>query len=104
MQRTGHRRRIAGHVTRPATRLAGFGPLKFRSPMNDVAIPAAAAPPAARAAPLSPAWLSSRALLAWWGLSLVLLLAFLGNPPVQRTQEARVLETAREILNGDRRR
>src|SRR5438094_9141745 len=30
--------------------------------------------------------------------SLVLMFLFLGTPPVQRTQEARVLETAREML------
>src|SRR4051794_3365839 len=37
-------------------------------------------------------------LLASWAGSLVVLLAFIGRPPVQRTQEARVLETAREML------
>jgi 4-amino-4-deoxy-L-arabinose transferase-like glycosyltransferase len=44
-----------------------------------------------------------RMLVAWLA-TLVLLLAFLGTPPVQRTQEARVLVTAREMLQlgGDR--
>jgi 4-amino-4-deoxy-L-arabinose transferase-like glycosyltransferase len=42
--------------------------------------------------------LPRRGLLACWAGSLVLLLAFIGGPPVQRTQEARVLETAREML------
>src|SRR3954466_14463941 len=37
-------------------------------------------------------------LLAGWAGSLVILLTFIGRPPVQRTQEARVLETAREML------
>jgi 4-amino-4-deoxy-L-arabinose transferase-like glycosyltransferase len=37
-------------------------------------------------------------MLLAWVASLVLLLAFLGTPPVQRTQEARVLVTAREML------
>jgi 4-amino-4-deoxy-L-arabinose transferase-like glycosyltransferase len=35
--------------------------------------------------------------LAWFG-ALVLMLAMLATPPVQRTQEARVLQTAREML------
>src|SRR4051812_5149855 len=39
-----------------------------------------------------------RLLLAGWAGSLVVLLTFIGRPPVQRTQEARVLETAREML------
>jgi 4-amino-4-deoxy-L-arabinose transferase-like glycosyltransferase len=33
--------------------------------------------------------------------ALVLMLTFLGRPPVSRTQEARVLQTAREMLGGD---
>ena len=36
--------------------------------------------------------------VALWVAVVVLMLAFLGRPPVQRTQEARVLETAREML------
>src|SRR5438105_3656238 len=42
----------------------------------------------------------TRALLVLWLLSGVLWLAFLGGPDVSRTQEARVLETAREMLGG----
>ena len=45
-----------------------------------------------------PWWLSPRALLAWWLLAGAALLFGLGVPPVQRTQEARVLECAREML------
>ena len=52
--------------------------------------------PAARAPPR--AVIPRRVLLGCWAGSLVLLLAFVGGPPVQRTQEARVLETAREML------
>lgn len=37
-------------------------------------------------------------LVALWGLSLVILLFGIGHPPVTRTQEARVLETARQML------
>jgi 4-amino-4-deoxy-L-arabinose transferase-like glycosyltransferase len=44
---------------------------------------------------------STRAILALWVLSGVLLFAFLGTPPVTRTQEARVLETARQMLGSD---
>jgi 4-amino-4-deoxy-L-arabinose transferase-like glycosyltransferase len=33
--------------------------------------------------------------------ALALMLAFLGHPPVSRTQEARVLQTAREMLGGN---
>lgn len=40
----------------------------------------------------------SRLPLLAWLLSGVLLLTFLGAPPVTRTQEARVLETARQML------
>jgi 4-amino-4-deoxy-L-arabinose transferase-like glycosyltransferase len=40
------------------------------------------------------------ALLGLWMLSLVILLAALGVAPVSRTQEARVLETARQMLGG----
>ncbi len=40
----------------------------------------------------------TRAILALWVASLVLLTLFLRNPPVTRTQEARVLETARQML------
>src|SRR5262245_52160463 len=39
----------------------------------------------------------SLVLLAWVA-TLPLLLLMLGTPPVQRTQEARVMETAREML------
>jgi 4-amino-4-deoxy-L-arabinose transferase-like glycosyltransferase len=38
-------------------------------------------------------------VLAWFGV-LVLMLMMLGLPPVQRTQEARVLQTAREMLGS----
>lgn len=47
-----------------------------------------------------PAWV----VLVLWVLALPVLLAGLGTPVVQRTQEARVLETAREMFeSGDRR-
>jgi 4-amino-4-deoxy-L-arabinose transferase-like glycosyltransferase len=39
-------------------------------------------------------------LLTLWVASLIVLLAGLGTPVVQRTQEARVLETAREMLTA----
>ncbi len=39
-------------------------------------------------------------LLSLWILAGLLLLVAVGGPPVQRTQEARVLETAREMLDG----
>lgn len=42
-------------------------------------------------------WLSKRALLTWWFIAGAALQLGLGLPPVQRTQEARVLETAREM-------
>lgn len=42
--------------------------------------------------------LSPRAALLFWLATLPLLLAGLGTPVTQRTQEARVLETAREML------
>ena len=42
--------------------------------------------------------LSPRALVLLWILSGVVLLIGLGNPPVSRTQEARVLETARQMI------
>jgi 4-amino-4-deoxy-L-arabinose transferase-like glycosyltransferase len=45
--------------------------------------------------------LSARAVGGLWLLSGALLLAFLGTPPVTRTQEARVLETARQMLGAD---
>src|SRR5690348_9181506 len=41
------------------------------------------------------------AIVALWIASLMLLTLFLGNPPVTRTQEARVLETARQMLGRD---
>ena len=47
-----------------------------------------------------PSWVfrvSRAALLGLWVISLLLLLAGLGRPVAQRTQEARVLETAREM-------
>jgi 4-amino-4-deoxy-L-arabinose transferase-like glycosyltransferase len=44
--------------------------------------------------------LSRPMLLALWIASGVLLLLFLGRAPVQRTQEARVMETAREMLDA----
>src|SRR5688500_14894710 len=37
-------------------------------------------------------------LLAMWALAGVALMLFLNRAPVQRTQEARVMETAREML------
>jgi 4-amino-4-deoxy-L-arabinose transferase-like glycosyltransferase len=51
-------------------------------------------------APVPPFRLSSRAVFALWIVSLLILLAGLGRPVVSRTQEARVLETAREMLGG----
>lgn len=48
------------------------------------------------APPLSP----KRPLLLGWLASAVVLCAFLGTAPVQRTQEARVLETAREMVGS----
>src|SRR5436190_11120232 len=48
--------------------------------------------------------LSRPALLALWIASLALLLCGLGSAPVRRTQEARVLETAREMVGEDFRR
>jgi len=48
----------------------------------------------------SPWWLSGRAIIAWWLLAGAALLFGIGAPPVQRTQEARVLECAREMLGG----
>ena len=42
-------------------------------------------------------WLSSRALVAWWIIGGAGLVFAIGVPPVQRTQEARVLEAAREM-------
>ncbi len=42
--------------------------------------------------------MSSRSLWILLALSLPLMLLFVGDPPVQRTQEARVLETARQML------
>ena len=45
-----------------------------------------------------PWWLSRGALLAWWILAGIALGFAVGVPPVQRTQEARVLETAREMM------
>src|SRR5438132_1349654 len=47
--------------------------------------------------------LPPRVLFALWVLSGALLLLFLSSAPVQRTQEARVLETAREMLGKDAR-
>jgi 4-amino-4-deoxy-L-arabinose transferase-like glycosyltransferase len=44
---------------------------------------------------------STSLLLALWFLALPLLLAGLGTPVVRRTQEARVLETAREMLDSN---
>ncbi|HEY7119338.1 MAG TPA: glycosyltransferase family 39 protein, partial [Tepidisphaeraceae bacterium] len=43
-------------------------------------------------------------VLLCWALALPLLLAGLGTPVVQRTQEARVLETAREMYDSRDRR
>ena len=45
-------------------------------------------------------WLSGRALLIYWIIGGAGLMFALGAPPVQRTQEARVLETAREMLGS----
>jgi 4-amino-4-deoxy-L-arabinose transferase-like glycosyltransferase len=45
--------------------------------------------------------LPQRSLVCAWILSGILLLGFLGAPPVTRTQEARVLETARQMLDAD---
>src|SRR5947209_20225411 len=51
--------------------------------------------PAERRSPRPP-----RAMLLCWLIAGALLLAFVGGPEVTRTQEARVLETAREMLGG----
>jgi 4-amino-4-deoxy-L-arabinose transferase-like glycosyltransferase len=59
---------------------------------------AAVLEPVAPAARAAAAVIPRRVLLGCWAGSLVLLLALVGGPPVQRTQEARVLETAREML------
>src|SRR5690349_2688035 len=48
-----------------------------------------------------PRWLSRGALVVWWVLAGVVLGFAVGVPPVQRTQEARVLETGREMLGKD---
>ena len=50
--------------------------------------------------PLPSFRLSRSAILALWVAALPLLLAGLGTPVTQRTQEARVLETAREMLEA----
>ncbi|HVT90146.1 MAG TPA: glycosyltransferase family 39 protein [Tepidisphaeraceae bacterium] len=42
--------------------------------------------------------LSKPKVLGLWLVSLILLLLFIGRPPVTRTQEARVLETSRQML------
>ncbi|HEX8914093.1 MAG TPA: glycosyltransferase family 39 protein, partial [Humisphaera sp.] len=42
--------------------------------------------------------MSGRWLVGWWLAAGAALLALIGAPPVTRTQEARVLETAREML------
>lgn len=42
------------------------------------------------------------ALAAWWVVAGAVMLTALGTPPVSRTQEARVLETAREMLETGR--
>jgi 4-amino-4-deoxy-L-arabinose transferase-like glycosyltransferase len=47
---------------------------------------------------VGPWWLSRGAMVVWWVLAGVALGFAVGIPPVQRTQEARVLETAREML------
>src|SRR5579884_645383 len=47
------------------------------------------------------AWLSNRALVAYWLIAGAALVSGLGGPAVQRTQEARVLETAREMVGSD---
>lgn len=49
----------------------------------------------------SRAFVSRSVLLLLWLIALVLLVGGLGAPVVQRTQEARVLETAREMLDAD---
>jgi 4-amino-4-deoxy-L-arabinose transferase-like glycosyltransferase len=55
-------------------------------------------PPLVR--PATTAEPSRGVVLLLWFLSAIPLLAFLGSSPVQRTQEARVLETARQMLGG----
>jgi 4-amino-4-deoxy-L-arabinose transferase-like glycosyltransferase len=47
-----------------------------------------------------PWWLSRVSMGVWWVLGGLVLTFAIGVPPVQRTQEARVLETAREMLGG----
>ncbi|HEX8521459.1 MAG TPA: glycosyltransferase family 39 protein [Tepidisphaeraceae bacterium] len=49
---------------------------------------------------VAPAETSRRMLLALWVLSGLALFSFLGHAPVQRAQEARVMETARELLGA----
>lgn len=44
--------------------------------------------------------ISSTKILGLWIAGLLLLLVGLGNPPVTRTQEARVLETARQMMGS----
>lgn len=51
--------------------------------------------------PRSETFISRSILLLLWLVALVLLAGGLGLPVVQRTQEARVLETAREMLTAD---
>src|ERR1700733_3324408 len=56
------------------------------------------------AAPTTPAQTNAMqsisALLGLWLVGGVLLLTAIGAPPVSRTQEARVLETARQMLGA----
>jgi 4-amino-4-deoxy-L-arabinose transferase-like glycosyltransferase len=54
------------------------------------------------AAPADTAWVRKHAGLLLWLASGVVLFAGLGVAPVTRTQEARVQETAREMLGADR--
>ena len=49
-------------------------------------------------APSQPWWARGRALVAWWVVAGAALVFALGAPAVQRTQEARVLETARQMM------
>src|SRR5215212_10913130 len=42
----------------------------------------------------------SRIAVIGWGAALILMVSLLAGPPVVRTQEARVLETAREMLGA----
>src|SRR5437588_12500282 len=68
-----------------------------RSPRYASRVPSA---PVATDSPPRTDRLVARAMLALWIVSLPLMVVGLGGPDVSRTQEARVLETAREMLGS----